>query len=154
MSETKTTKGTKKVNTKATKSQEDKVMKKVEQEVVKNEATKNEFISIEEVTKLYAEAGIKCKNPNAKGSYRIMNGGSSLNLKPKKGYIIYTSNDDLDLINAAKLEYEDLVIGAGTNAQDKVRPNTVMCTALGTLIALLALYAKNPMNQIPVAAEA
>ena len=140
----------------ATKSQEEKTMKEktmkenttavVAKEEVKNAEKKNDFISIEEVTKIYAELGIKCKNPDAKGSYRIMGGGSSLNVKPKKGYYIYSNNDDLALVQAAGLKNEDLVVEPGTNAQDKQRPNTIICTALETLKALLAVYAKNPAN--------
>ena len=135
--EEKKTEATKTVKTEA---------KKTEKKAVENAEKKNDFISIEEVTKIYAELGIKCKNPDAKGSYRIMGGGSSLNVKPKKGYYIYSNNDDLALVQAAGLKNEDLVVEPGTNAQDKQRPNTIICTALETLKALLAVYAKNPAN--------
>lgn len=147
----------KKVATKAianTKSKEDKSMaKKVEtKEVavkeVKNEEKKNSFITIQEATQLYAEAGIKCKNADCKGNYRIMGGGSSLNIKPKKGYYIYTSNDDYANISTSGLKADDLILEEGTNAQDKSRPNTIICTAVETLKALLALYAINPANKI------
>ena len=144
---------TKEVATKAvaTKSQEEKTMKEnttavVAKEEVKNAEKKNNFISIEEVTNIYAELGIKCKNPTAKGSYRIMGSGSSLNVKPTKGYYIYTSDADMELVQSAGLKNEDLVIEGRTNAQDKQRPNTIVCTALETLKALLAVYAKNPAN--------
>lgn len=120
--------------------------KKTEKKAVENAEKKNDFISIEEVTKIYAELGIKCKNPTAKGSYRIMGSGSSLNIKPTKGYYIYTSDSDMELVKAAGLKNEDLVIEGRTNAQDKQRPNTIVCTALETLKALLAVYAKNPAN--------
>lgn len=120
--------------------------KKVAKKPVENAEKKNEFISIEDVTKMYAELGIKCKNPTAKGLYRIMGSGSSLNVKPKKGYYIYTSEDDMKLVQAAGLKNADLVIEGKTNAQDKQRPNTIICTAVETLKALLAVYAKNPAN--------
>ena len=120
--------------------------KKTEKRAVENAEKKNEFISIEDVTKMYAELGIKCKNPNAKGLYRIMGSGSSLNVKPKKGYYIYTSDADMELVQSAGLKNEDLVIEGRTNAQDKQRPNTIICTALETLKVLLAVYAKNPAN--------
>ena len=75
-----------------------------------------------------------------------MGSGSSLNVKPKKGYYIYTSDSDMELVKSAGLKNEDLVIEGRTNAQDKQRPNTIVCTALETLKALLAVYAKNPAN--------
>lgn len=109
------------------------------------------FISIQEATELYKEAGIICKNPNAKGSYRIMGGGSSLNIKPKKGYYIYTSDADFAEVSSSGIKADDLVIEEGTNAQDHARPNTVICTTLDTLKALLVVYAMNPKNKVPVA---
>lgn len=166
------TKGTKNTNAQEGKAMEKKVTKKVEakkevavkkeveatkveeKKVVANEEKKDQgFITIQEATKLYAEAGIKCKNPEAKGNYRIMGSGSSLNIKPKKGYFIYTSDEDVELIQEAKLEAKDLIVEKGTNAQDKIRPNTVICTALETLKALLGVYALNAKNIMEVPAN-
>lgn len=157
MKENKTQKAT--VNTKATTvSKEEKVMKKnevaitkkaevktVKKETVNQEKT-NAFLTIEQVTDLYKELGIKCANPTAKGNYRIMGSKSSLNVKPKKGYYIYTADSDYEALTKAGLKFEDLTIEQGTNSQDKTRPNTVICTTLATLKAVLAVYAKNPMN--------
>lgn len=126
------------------------------EEVKPNQEKVNTTISIEEVTKLYEECGIKCYNPTGKGNYRIIGGakGSSLNLKPKKGeYIIYSTDEDYDLVKGAELKFEDLTLELGTNSRDKVRPNTIICKTVDTLKALLAVYAKNPMNQA-VKAEA
>lgn len=136
-----------------TKSKEDKNMKKqevakVETKKVENAEKKNSTITIQEATKMYEAAGIKCKNPQAKGNYRIMGSGSSLNIKPQKGYYIYSSDEDLELVEKAKIKASDLVIEKGTNAQDKVRPNTIICTAIETLGALLKAYALNPKNEI------
>lgn len=136
---------TKKTTNVATKAIE---TKKAETKVSKNEEKKNTFISIEEVSVMYAEAGIKCKNPNAKGNYRIMQGGSSLNIKPTKGYYIYSTDDDFANVSTSGLKTEDLVFEEGTNAQDSTRPNTVICTKVETLRKLLALYAQNPFNKI------
>ena len=146
----------KKVNTKATANKEEKVMKetkkstkKVETAKVENTEKKNTMLNIEEVTALYQEAGVKCANPNAKGNYRIMGSKSSLNIVPKKGeYRIYSTEDDFTAIQAAQLKFDDLVVEAGTNSQDKVRPNTVVCKTVETLKALLAVYATNKANQI------
>ena len=137
----------------ATQSKEDKNMKKqevakVETKKVENAEKKNSTITIQEATKMYAEAGIRCKNPEAKGNYRIMGSGSSLNIKPQKGYYIYSSDEDLELVEKAKIKASDLVIEKGTNAQDKVRPNTNICTVTETLKALLKAYALNPKNEI------
>lgn len=147
-------------NTKnAPKAKESKVMKqevKVEEtKEVKAVANSNKLnlVSIEEITAMYSEAGIVCKNPNAKGAYRIMKGGSSLNIKPVKGYYIYSSNDDLALIQESGLKNEDLVVEQGTNAQDKTRPNTIICKTTETLKALLKVYAMNPLNKAEVKAE-
>lgn len=115
---------------------------------VDNAAKKDAFLTIEEITKLYKELGIRCVNPDAKGNYRIMGSKSSLNVKPKKGYYIYTADSDYEAINAAGLKCDDLVVEQGTNSQDKSRPNTVICTTLATLKAVLAVYAKNPMNKM------
>lgn len=132
------TKEVKKVDTK----------KEVAVKSVDNAAKKDAFLSIEEITKLYQELGIKCANPQAKGNYRIMGSKSSLNVKPKKGYYIYTADSDYEAIKGAGLKFEDLVVEQGTNSQDKARPNTVICTTLATLKAVLAVYAKNPLNKV------
>jgi len=153
----------KKVNTKttankATANKEEKVMKetkkstkKAETVKVENTEKKNTMLKIEEVTALYQEAGIKVFNPEAKGNYRIMGykGGSSLNIVPKKGeYRIYSTEDDFTAIQNAELKFDDLVVEAGTNSNDKARPNTVVCKTVETLKALLAVYATNKANQI------
>ena len=124
---------------------------KVEEVKVENTEKQNTVLTIEEVTALYQEAGIKCYNPNAKGNYRIMGfkGGSSLNIVPKKGeYRIYSTADDFKVINEAELKFDDLVLEEGTNSRDKVRPNTVVCKGVETLKALLAVYATNAVNKI------
>jgi hypothetical protein len=141
------------------KAQEIKVEEKVEAQVeekveekqeVKNEAKVNAAISMADVVKLYQELNIACKNPNAKGNYRIMRGGSSLNVT-RKAYNIYSTDADLELVKEAKLE--GVEVEAGANAQDKTRPHTIRCTTVEVLKALLAVYAKNPDNITPVVAQ-
>ena len=136
---------TKKTTNKAVETKEVKAIET--KKVAKNEEKKNVCISIEEVSAMYDEAGIQCKNPEAKGNYRIMKGGSSLNIKPTKGYYIYSTDDDFTTIVGASVKAEDLVCEKGTNSQDDKRPNTVICKTVETLKELLALYAKNPLNQ-------
>lgn len=108
------------------------------------------LLTIEEVTKLYEELGIKCENPTAKGNYRIMGGkkGSSLNIKPTKGYYIYTTDEDYANVSTLGIKADDLVFEEGTNTRDKNRPNTVICTELKTLRALLEGYATNVLNRV------
>lgn len=120
---------------------------------VKNEEKKNIVLDIAGITKLYSEMGIACKNPDAVGNYRIMKGKSSLNVT-KTGYVIYTTAEDLELVSKANIQGKDLVAEAATNSQDKIRPNTVKCSSLETLKELLAVYAKNPLNQLVQATPA
>lgn len=128
---------------------ETKEVKAIEtKKVAKNEEKKNVCITIEEVSAMYDAAGIQCKNPNAKGNYRIMKGGSSLNIKPTKGYYIYSTDDDYEMVSQSKLSNKDLVVEKGTNSTDSKRPNTIICTTVDTLKDVLAVFAKNPLNQI------
>ena len=125
-----------------------------EKKVVDNKDKKPQFLNIQEVTKLYSEYGIKCLNENAKGNYRIMGGakGSSLHVKPTKGYYIYSTNADFELIKNAELTCEDLIVEEGTNSSDRVRPNTIICKTVDTLKSLLQVYATNPFNKLQATA--
>ena len=125
-----------------------------EKKVVDNKDKKPQFLNIQEVTKLYSEYGIKCLNENAKGNYRIMGGakGSSLHVKPTKGYYIYSTNADFELIKNAELKCEDLIVEEGTNSSDRVRPNTIICKTVDTLKSLLQIYATNPFNKLQATA--
>ena len=125
-----------------------------EKKTVDNKDKKPQFLNIQEVTKLYSEYGIKCLNENAKGNYRIMGGakGSSLHVKPTKGYYIYSTNADFELIKNAALKCEDLIVEEGTNSSDRVRPNTIICKTVDTLKSLLQIYATNPFNKLQATA--
>ena len=125
-----------------------------EKKAVDNKDKKPQFLNIQEVTKLYLEYGIKCLNENAKGNYRIMGGakGSSLHVKPTKGYYIYSTNADFELIKNAELKCEDLIVEEGTNSSDRVRPNTIICKTVDTLKSLLQVYATNPFNKLQATA--
>ena len=125
-----------------------------ENKEVANKDKKPQFLNIQEVTKLYSEYGIKCLNENAKGNYRIMGGakGSSLHVKPTKGYYIYSTNADFELIKNAELTCEDLIVEEGTNSSDRVRPNTIICKTVDTLKSLLQVYATNPFNKLQATA--
>ena len=144
MATTKT--NTKKAATKAT------TAKKSTTKKVDNKAKVNQTVSIDEVMKMYKECGIKCYNPDAVGKYRIMGSkkGSSLNLQKNK-YIIYSTDVDFEEVKKVEKKYKDLVLVKGGNSQDKSRPNKVEITALETLKAVLALYAKNPLNKVATA---
>lgn len=138
-------KSTKATANKATKAQATKVkeVKKVEKETAKTNATKLNLVSIQEINELYKEAGITPYNPEGKGAYRIMGrkSGSSLNIKPTKGYYIYSTDTDFAALKEAKIE--GVTLEEGTNSTDKVRPNTVIITAIDALKAALKVYANN-----------
>lgn len=124
---------------------------KVEEVKTENANKANKMLNIQEITELYAQVGIKCYNPTAKGNYRIMGfkGGSSLNIVPKRGeYRIYSTDTDYDIVNQAGLKFDDLVIEKGTNSVDKARQNTIVCKTVDTLKALLGIYATNTANKI------
>lgn len=159
--ETKNTKATtkkgatmKKAETKKTevkKTETKKTTKKAENKAKENKVV---TVSIQEVADLMEKAGIKIANPNVKGNYRIMGTkkGSSLNLQTKK-YIIFSTDDDYEAVEAVKDKYSDLILEKGSNSQDSSRPNKVEFTALETLKGLLAVYAKNPLNKTAVATK-
>lgn len=115
----------------------------------KNEEKKNVVltVSIEEVAKMYEEAGIKNYNPQAKGNYRIMGSksGSSLNLR-KTQYIIFSTDVDYEALKKAKIEGVELIEKG--NSQDKSRPHKVVIQAVDILKKALKVYASNPVNQI------
>lgn len=145
MAETKTTK-----NTKATENKKENTKAKTTKtKEVKNEEKKNIVltVSIEEVAKMYEEAGIKNYNPQAKGNYRIMGNksGSSLNLR-KTQYIIFSTDVDYEALKEAKIEGVELIEKG--NSQDKSRPHKVVIQAVDTLKKALKVYASNPVNQV------
>jgi len=139
------TKETKKV---ATKKVEAKVSapKKVEKAETQkeNSSKKDTALSMDEVMKLFAENKIVIKNPGAKGAYRIMKGGSSLNLR-RSQYVIYTTDADYEALEKAKLG-DKVTLEKGTNSSDKVRPNVVKIGDTDTLKAALKVYASNSAN--------
>lgn len=139
-------KATKKVVTKEVKTPDTK--KSETKKVNKEKENKPVTITMDEVMKMYQDAGIKCYNPDAKGNYRIMGSkkGSSLNLQKHK-YIIFSTEDDFAAIEPVKDKYKDLVLTKGGNSQDKSRPNIVEFSVVDTLKAILAIYAKNPLNK-------
>lgn len=138
----KTVKETKKVNTKKV---ENKEVQKVESKKVENKEKKN--IDMQEINQLLTEAGIKIYNPEAKGKYRIFGSkkGSSLNVQTKK-FIIYSTDEDFKMVEDAKIE--GVTCEEGANSQDKVRPNVVSFQTEELLKTVLAIYAKNAVNQI------
>lgn len=145
MAETKTTK-----NTKATENKKENTKAKTTKtKEVKNEEKKNIVltVSIEEVAKMYEEAGIKNYNPQAKGNYRIMGNksGSSLNLR-KTQYIIFSTDVDYAALKEANIEGVELIEKG--NSQDKSRPHKVVIQAVDTLKKALKVYATNPVNQV------
>lgn len=145
-----TKKTTKVTETKATEVKAPKTKEVKETKATKkNEEKKNVVltVSIDEVAKMYEEAGIKNYNPQAKGNYRIMGSksGSSLNLR-KTQYIIFSTDIDYEALKKAKIEGVELIEKG--NSQDKSRPHKVVIQAVDTLKKALKVYATNPVNQV------
>lgn len=149
-------KETKKVATKTTKTTKEKAMKtetkkpatkEVAKKEVKNEEKKNVLVKSEGFNELYAEAGIKCYNPECKDVYRIMGGkkGSSLQVRQGK-YRIGTTEDDFELVSKSKIE--GVECEKGGNLTDSSRPNYVWVATTEALKAVLKVYAQNPFNQV------
>lgn len=110
----------------------------------------NEILIMEDINKLYADLGIKCYNPAAKGKYRIMGNqkGSSLNVT-KKEYKIFSTDEDTKLVQEAVMNgLKGVEVITGDNSQDKTRPNTIRCTTVEALKALLKVCATNVFNQV------
>ena len=145
-----TKKTTKVTETKATEVKAPKTKEVKETKATKKNEEKENVIltvSIDEVAKMYEEAGIKNYNPTAKGNYRIMGSksGSSLNLR-KTQYIIFSTDIDYEALKKAKIEGVELIEKG--NSQDKSRPHKVVIQAVDTLKKALKVYASNPVNQV------
>lgn len=124
-------------------------VKEVKKEEVANTEKKEVIMNIQEVTKLYADMGIKCYNPTIKSAYRIMGPtkkGSSLNIN-KQAYSIFSTDLDYENVVAAGIKADDLVLEKGTN-NDKCRTNLVRCSTSETLKKVLQVYLLNPVNKI------
>lgn len=140
-------------NTKATANKEDKSMskkvatkkvettavaktetKKVETKPVKNEAKIN--ITMDEIEKMFTEAGITFKTNNC--NYRIIQGGSSLNVH-KKDFVFYVTDADFETLS--KVKAADIEAKEKGNAQDKSRPNYIRFTTVDTLKMIIQALA-------------
>lgn len=119
--------------------------KKAETKKVQN--AEKQKVDMVEITKLIGEAGVKVYNPDAVGKYRIFGSkkGSSLNVQ-SKAFIIYSTDEDYKAIVDAKLAGVETTENG--NSQDKVRPNVVKFSGMDMLKSVLAVYAKNPANQL------
>ena len=142
-----TTKVTKVNNTKETKNMKETKKAVKETKKVENAAKVDATVTIQDIEKLYSEAGIFTKP--VKGNYRIMGakkGGSSLNLV-KGEFIIYSTDEDAQALVDAAIEGVNVTMKS--NATDKTRPNTVVIATLDVLKKALKIYAKNEFNKIP-----
>lgn len=93
-------------------------------------------ITMDEVEKMFTEAGIGFKHNNC--NYRIITGGSSLNVH-KKEFAFYMTNADFDKVKSLKAT--DIQCTENGNSQDKARPNTVIFNTVETLKMVLKAIA-------------
>lgn len=93
-------------------------------------------ITMDEVEKMFTEAGIGFKHNNC--NYRIITGGSSLNVH-KREFAFYMTNADFDRVKSLKAT--DIQCTENGNSQDKARPNTVIFNTVETLKMVLKAIA-------------
>ena len=103
------------------------------------------MLTIDEIVDMYHNHGIGTySSVNNSTKYRIMRGGSSLNIK-SHGYVIYTTSVDYDNLKKCKFDSDVTMIENG-NSSDRKRCNVVSCTTKKSLDELLKVYAKNALN--------
>lgn len=103
------------------------------------EVKENKTFTMSDVDAMYQELGIKYGHKGdrlPKGNYRIMKGGSSLNLT-KKGIAIYSTESDAKVVEEAHI---DGVTVANDNTSDTTRPWSVKFTDFTLVRQVLALY--------------
>ena len=93
-------------------------------------------ITMDEVEKMLTEAGIGFKHNNC--NYRIITGGSSLNVH-KKEFAFYMTDADFEKVKSLKAT--DIKCTEGGNKQDKARPNSVFFTTVETLKMVIGAIA-------------
>lgn len=126
---------TKKVDTKNVKAIETKKVETKPVETKKVNATKIN-ITMDEVEKMFTEAGIGFKHNNC--NYRIITGGSSLNVHSRK-FAFYMTDADFDKVKGLKAN--DIECKERDNAKDKDRPNSVFFTTVDTLKMVIGAIA-------------
>ena len=106
-----------------------------------NTTKSTKLYSFDDCMQLFKTYNIGSANDTQK--YRIMHGGSSLNVS-KKSFKIFSTQIDFDNVVNAKLENVDTL--PHFNDCDKKRPHLVECNDNVTLEKLLQVYAKNTLN--------
>lgn len=128
-------KETKKVETKNVKAIETKKVETKPVETKKVNATKIN-ITMDEIEKMFTEAGITFKHNNC--NYRIIQGGSSLNVHSRK-FAFYMTDADFEKVKGLKAN--DIECKERDNAKDKDRPNSVFFTTVDTLKMVIGAIA-------------
>ena len=126
---------TKKVDTKKTEVKAIETKKVETKPVEKVNATKIN-ITMDEVEKMFTEAGITFKHNNC--NYRIIQGGSSLNVHARK-FAFYMTDSDFEKVKGLKAN--DIKCIERENARDKDRPNSVFFTTVETLKMVIGAIA-------------
>ena len=128
-------KETKKVETKNVQAIETKKVETKPVETKKVNATKIN-ITMDEVEKMFTEAGIGFKHNNC--NYRIITGGSSLNVHSRK-FAFYMTDADFDKVKSLKAA--DIECVKDGNKQAHMRPNSVFFTTVDTLKMVIGAIA-------------
>jgi len=111
-------------------------VKAIETKKVETKNVNKVNITMDEVEKMFTEAGIGFKHNNC--NYRIITGGSSLNVH-KKEFAFYMTDADFDKVKTLKAT--DIKCTEGGNKQDKARPNSVFFTTVETLKMVIGAIA-------------
>ena len=111
-------------------------VKAIETKKVETKNVNKVNITMDEVEKMFTEAGIGFKHNNC--NYRIITGGSSLNVH-KKEFAFYMTDADFEKVKTLKAT--DIKCTEGGNKQDKARPNSVFFTTVETLKMVIGAIA-------------
>ena len=110
--------------------------KKVETKPVEKVNATKINITMDEIEKMFTEAGITFKHNNC--NYRIIQGGSSLNVHSRK-FAFYMTDADFEKVKGLKAN--DIECKERDNAKDKDRPNSVFFTTVDTLKMVIGAIA-------------
>ena len=132
-------------NTKEAKTMKKETTKKVEEKKVTEKKNINKInVTIQDVEKLFTEAGITFKSNNC--NYRIIASGSSLNVH-KAALVFYTTDEDFKKISD-NVKAADLELKEKGNVQDGKRPNYVRFTTEDTLKKVITALTKTVKSAV------
>lgn len=111
-------------------------VKAIETKKVETKNVTKVNITMDEVEKMFTEAGIGFKHNNC--NYRIITGGSSLNVHTHR-FAFYMTDADFDKVKSLKAA--DIECVKDGNKQAHIRPNSVFFTTVETLKMVIGAIA-------------